>query len=73
MLRKLGYIESVKTQKPCRKNGSPIPWMNYAVIQFLEERLADDLSLFEYGSGNSTCFYASLVKDVVSIEMDEQW
>ncbi len=73
MLRKLGYIESVKTQKPCRKDGSPIPWMNYAVIQFLEERLADDLSLFEYGSGNSTCFYASLVKDVVSIEMDEQW
>jgi len=73
MLKDLGYIESVKTRKPCRKDGSPIPWMNYHVIGFLEDRLTRDLSLFEYGSGNSTCFYASLVKDVVSIEMDEQW
>jgi len=73
MLRKLGYIESSKTQKPCRKDGSPIPWMNYSVIRFLEERLTNDLSLFEYGSGNSTSFYASLVKDVVSIETNKQW
>jgi len=73
MLRKLGYIESVKTKKPCRKDGSPIPWMNYHVIQFLEERLTRNLSLFEYGSGNSTCFYASLVRNVTSIELDEQW
>jgi tRNA A58 N-methylase Trm61 len=73
MLRKLGYIESVKTKKPCRKDGSPIPWMNYHVIQFLEQRLTRNLSLFEYGSGNSTSFYASLVKNVTSIEMNEQW
>jgi hypothetical protein len=73
MLRKLGYIESVKSKKPCRKDGSPIPWMNYHVIQFLEERLTKDLSLFEYGSGNSTFFYASLVRNVTSIELDEQW
>lgn len=59
MLRKLGWVESVRTGKPCRKDGSPIPWMNYSVIQFLDERLNKDLSLFEYGSGNSTMFYAS--------------
>lgn len=73
MLKKLGWVESVKTQKPCRKDGTPIPWMNYHVIGFLEERLNKDLSLFEYGSGNSTLFYASLVKDVKSIECDAQW
>ncbi len=73
MLRKLGYIESAKTKRPCRRDGSPIPWMNYHVIQFLEERLTKDLSLFEYGSGNSTCFYASLVDNVISLEEDEEW
>jgi hypothetical protein len=73
MLRELGYIESVKTKKPCRKDGSPLPWMNYHVIQFLEDRLTKDLSLFEFGSGNSTCFYASLVKDVISLEEDKEW
>ncbi len=73
MLRKLGYIESAKTQIPCRKDGSPIPWMNYHVIQFLEDRLTKNLSLFEFGSGSSTIFYASLVKDVTSVETDEKW
>lgn len=73
MLRKLGWVESVRTGKPCRKDGSPIPWMNYSVIQFLDERLNKDLSLFEYGSGNSTMFYASKVGYVKSIEMDEGW
>jgi len=69
----MGYIESSKTNKPCRKDGSPVPWMNYHVIQFLEERLTGELSLFEFGSGNSTNFYAALVKDVISIETDKQW
>ena len=73
ILRTSGYIESVKTRKPCRRDGSPLPWMNYHVIQFLEQRLTKDLSLFEYGSGNSTLFYAALVKMVVSLEEDEEW
>lgn len=73
MLRKLGYVESAKAKRPVRRDGSPLPWMNYHIIQFLEDRLTDDLSLFEYGSGNSTCFYASYVKDVISLEMDEEW
>ncbi len=47
--------------------------MNYHVIQFLEERLTKDLSLFEYGSGTSTAFYAALVKDVVSVETEPDW
>jgi hypothetical protein len=73
MLRDLGWVESVRTRKPCRRDGSPIPWMNYHVVSFLEERLNDDLSLFEYGSGNSTLFYARLAGDVVSVETDREW
>lgn len=73
MLRQRGYVESSKYKRSCRRDGSPLPWMNYHVIQFLEERLTKDLSLFEYGSGTSTAFYAALVKNVVSIETDPSW
>ena len=73
MLREAGWVESVRTQKPCRRDGSPLPWMNYHVIEFLEQRLNEDMTMFEYGSGNSTMFYASKVGYVKSIETDEGW
>jgi hypothetical protein len=72
-LRKWGYIESTKTKTPCRRDGSPLPWMNYQIIAFLEERLTPDLMLFEFGSGYSTSFFASRVKHVTSIEKDAEW
>ncbi|MBT8108700.1 MAG: FkbM family methyltransferase [Gammaproteobacteria bacterium] len=73
MLRTTGFIESVKRKRPCRPDGSPVPWMNYNVISLLEERLNKDVSLFEYGSGNSTLFFANLVGKVVSVECEESW
>ncbi len=73
MLRTSGYIESVKTKRPCRNDGTPIPWMNYNAIRFFEDRLTADLTLFEYGSGNSTKFFAALVGRVTSVECDKQW
>lgn len=72
-LRKSGYVESVRTRRPSRADGSPIPWMNYAVIAFLEDRLNKNMTLFEYGSGNSTLFFAEHVGRVVSVECDESW
>lgn len=72
-LRQSGYVESVRTKRPCRADGSPIPWMNYAVISFLEERLDKTMTMFEYGSGNSTLFFAERVGRVVSVECDRSW
>ena len=72
-MKETGYLKSVKTQRPCRKDGSPIPWMNYNVISFLEERIRKDHSLFEYGCGNSTLFFSRHAGDVVSVECNRQW
>jgi predicted O-methyltransferase YrrM len=47
--------------------------MNYAVVAFLERRLNKTLSVFEYGSGYSTLFFARHARDVVSVEYDEAW
>lgn len=72
-LYELGWMESKKQNHPCREDGSSLPWMNYSIISFLEERLTKDLSLFEFGSGYSTKFYSKLVKIVTSVEHDKSW
>ena len=73
LLRQSGYFKSVALKRPCRLDGSPIPWMNYGAISFLEERLTKDLNMFEYGSGNSTFFFADLVNSITSVEHDRGW
>ena len=47
--------------------------MNYSVISFLEERLKPDHSVFEYGSGYSTVFFARLAGSVTAVEHDGRW
>ena len=72
-LRTSGYFKSVATKRPCLRDGSPIPWMNYCAISFLDGRLNKEQSMFEYGSGNSTQWFATRVKQVTSIENHEGW
>jgi len=68
-----GFMKSHELGHPCKQDGAPLPWMNYAIIAFLGERLQKDMTLFEYGSGYSTLFYSRLVKRVVSVEHDKTW
>jgi len=68
-----GFLKSFELGYPCRLDGSPLPWMSYGVIALLEERLTNDITLFEYGSGYSTLFYAERVKRVVSVEYNQDW
>ena len=68
-----GWMESIKRGYPCNADGEPLPWMNYAIIAILEERLKSNMNLFEYGSGYSTMFYAKRVKEVTSVEYNQYW
>jgi hypothetical protein len=72
-LYETGWMESLRRGQPCRADGSPTPWMNHAVMALLEERLAPDLDVFEWGSGFSTLFFASRVCSVTSVEYDRKW
>jgi hypothetical protein len=55
------------------KNNNPIPWMTYSFIDFIEERLNKELEIFEFGSGNSTIFFAKRVKNVMAAEHNAKW
>lgn len=68
-----GYFASVVEGKPVDQSGNEVPWMNYSIVKLLKERLEKNMSLFEYGSGFSTKFYAKHVSKVTSVEHDENW
>lgn len=68
-----GWDKSFKEGKPLDNTGNFVPWMNYPIIGFLKERLRPDLTLFEFGSGYSTLFYAPRVKSVTAVEYDHKW
>lgn len=72
-IRQSGWMESIRTSKPCDRQGRPVPWMNYSMVEFLNERLDKTHRLFEYGSGFSTCFYAEHCQSVTSVEYDRAW
>ncbi|HVT38199.1 MAG TPA: hypothetical protein VHE78_04090 [Gemmatimonadaceae bacterium] len=68
-----GWMASLERGYPCKSDGTEVPWMNYCVVSFLEQRLKSDFHLFEYGSGFSTLFFSRLVASVKSVEHDQQW
>ena len=72
-LRTTGWMESMRRGFPCDPSGNPLPWMNYAAIALLNERLRSDMSVFEYGSGDSTLYFAPRVRTVTSVEHSAEW
>ena len=70
-LHEMGYTQSFIHKKPITKEGEYIPWMNYSIINFLNERLNKLQNIFEYGSGFSTIFYAKKVNSICLLEYDD--
>lgn len=69
----VGWFIAFKTGEPVDKNYEPLPWLTYSFIDFIEERLRKDVDVFEFGSGNSTLFFAKRVKQVSSVEHNSEW
>src|SRR3989339_318086 len=72
-LNEIGWINSFKNKMPIDKDSNPIPWVTYSFIDFISERLNTNMDIFEYGSGNSTLWYAKKVSSVTSVEHDKKW
>jgi hypothetical protein len=62
---RLDYLISLI--KPAKMD-APLPWVNYAAIDFIVKKLPLISNVFEYGSGQSTLFWLDHGKRVVSIE-----
>jgi hypothetical protein len=68
-----GYVRSVSGGMPVDRDGEPIPWYTYPAIEFIRQLDLSDRVVFEYGSGNSTLFWAGVARRVVSVDDDPEW
>jgi hypothetical protein len=69
----IGWTNSIITGNVVDASGNPLPWVTYPYIQFIAERLNKTLAVFEFGSGNSTLYYANKVATVDSVDHDKFW
>jgi len=72
-LHDIGWLESMDTDSVIDAQGKPIPWLTYPFISFVGARLNKSHQIFEFGSGNSTLYYAEKVASVDSVEHDKFW
>ncbi len=72
-LNEIGWFRSFDTQSAVDNDGNPIPWVTYPFIDFVKERIKKQHAVFEFGSGNSTLFYAKYAGLVVSVEHNKEW
>lgn len=70
-LLETGWFESFRSGQSVDGEITPIPWFTFSAIDFLKERLTKNLNVLEFGSGNSTLFFAERVNKVVSVEHNE--
>jgi len=73
ILENLGYAESVKAKLSCDAKGLPLPWYTYPAIAFIRQFDLGDFSVFEWGCGNSSLFFAARCQRVRSIDISLRW
>lgn len=68
-----GWFRSFREEACVDADGNSLPWLTYPAIEFLKTRIQKEMSVFEYGAGESTLWWASRVKEIVSIEHNKEW
>ena len=68
-----GWVRSVAEARVVDAAGAPLPWATLPFVDFVAPRLRSGWTVFEYGAGASTLFYASRVRAVVAVEHNERF
>ena len=72
-LEETGWFESRDKKKPVNKNKKAIPWFTYSSIYFLDKRIKKGMKVFEFGSGNSTLWFANKGCLLYTFEHNLSW
>ena len=73
IISKYGYFESLKNKLPVDKLGDPLPWYTYPAIEYIKQLDLTNKTVFEWGGGYSSLFYAKRAAKVFSVEDDKDW
>jgi hypothetical protein len=68
-----GHLNSIAQSRPLNGMKVPIPWFTYPAIDFLHTHMNANWKVFEWGSGNSTLWWANQVKSVIAVEDNAEW
>ncbi len=68
-----GFPRTLESKLPIAADGSPLPWYTYPAIEYCNQLDATNLDIFEYGSGNSSLYWAHKGAKVWSVEHDPVW
>lgn len=72
-LQQTGWLASTATGHSVLPDGTPLPWLVYPCISFIKPRLSKDMTVFEYGSGYGTLWWAQRVQFVEAVEDNPAW
>jgi len=67
------WLKSVETQKPIDSENMEIPWFTFPAIEYLSQIDMRDFDIYEWGSGNSSKFFARRCRSITSIESNLEW
>jgi hypothetical protein len=67
-----GWRRSVELNVSVDRHG-PVPWFTYPATRYLARLVQPQWRVLEYGSGNSTRWWAARVAEVVAVEHDPAW
>lgn len=68
-----GFFRSCFRMAAVARDGEPIPWYTYPSIDFLKYRSFAGRDVLEFGSGQSTLWWAQRARGVLSFEGDPAW
>jgi hypothetical protein len=68
-----GWFTSLRLGRSVDADGNPVPWITYPAIEMLKRMDTRDARVFEYGTGNSSLWWAARAREVVSVEYDPNW
>ncbi|MFI3290756.1 MAG: hypothetical protein R3Y46_02630 [Opitutales bacterium] len=73
VLELYGFNKSVEVGRSVDAQGEPIPWYTYPAIEYLSALDFKDCSVFEFGSGSSSIWWAKRAKEVYSVESSKEY
>jgi hypothetical protein len=68
-----GHWKSSLAMSARAADGKPLPWYTYPAIDFLAQRDFHNRDVLEFGGGQSTLWWSSKARSVLTIEEDAAW
>lgn len=74
-LRLVSYFNRwrINLEKSSSALTNDMPWLPYAVIDYLNKTLNKSMTVYEFSSGGSTLFFSKRVNQVISVEHNPDW